>query len=83
LRDVLKPGIPSTSTASAHDFASETLSVTVELPNVTVNPPTTPENKSKDLDLYKERLRKSKERNVSLRKKLFHERDERRKLFKV
>jgi hypothetical protein len=84
LRDTLKPDVPSTSTAqlvNASDIASETQSV--DLPDETINTPTTPENKSKDLDVYKERLRKSKERNASLRKKLFQERGLRRKLLKV
>jgi hypothetical protein len=76
--------IPSTSTAllvNARDIASETQSV--DLPDETVNTPTTPENKLKDLDVYKERLCKSKERNASLRKKLFQERGLWRKLLKV
>ena len=80
----MQPDVPSTSTAltvSASDIAIETHSV--DLPNDTVNTPTTPENNSKDLDVYKERLRKSKERNASLRKKLFQERGLRRKLLKV
>lgn len=84
MRDTLKPDVPSTSTAllvNASDIASETQSV--DLPDETINTPTTPENKSKDLDVYKERLRKSKERNASLRKKLFQERGLRRKLLKV
>ena len=84
MRDTLKPDVPSTSTAllvNASDIASETQSV--DLPDDTINTPTTPENKSKDLDVYKERLRKSKERNASLREKLFQERGLRRKLLKV
>ncbi|CAB4003666.1 Hypothetical predicted protein [Paramuricea clavata] len=46
-RDTLKPDVPSTSTAllvNASDIAS------VDLPDETINTPTTPENKSKDLD---------------------------------
>ena len=82
MRDTLKPDVPSTALlVNASDIASETQSV--DLPDETINTPTTPENKSKDLDVYKERLRKSKERNASLRKKLFQERGLRRKLLKV
>ena len=43
----------------------------------------TPKGNSKMLSLYKECLRKSKERNAKLRKRLFEERDEKRKLLKV
>lgn len=78
----MKPDVPSTALlVNASDIVSETQSV--DLPDETINTPTTPENKSKDLDVYKERLRKSKERNASLRKKLFQERGLRRKLLKV
>lgn len=66
---------------SASDNASERPSV--DLLDDTINTPTTPKNKSKELDVYKERLRKSKERNANLRKKLFQERAERRKMLKV
>ena len=74
-------GDEGTATGEASNLisipASEMHSVNVE------EEVSTPKGNSKMLSLYKERLRKSKERNAKLRKRLFEERGEKRKLLKV
>ena len=74
----------SASTAGNYNNSVCDVDVTEIGSSQTSNPqgniPTTPAGNSTLLHTYKERLRKSKERNASLRKKLFEVRGEKRKL---